>query len=467
MKSDRVMDAKLNHSDLSVLLAKEVGISQTKAELLTKTFFDIIIEGLEQDGSVKINSLGTFKITDVASRSSVNVNTGEKFEIKGHGKLSFIPADALKEAVNQPFAMFEPVEVDETYSEEQLAEGDSDIVGTETAENETVAVDEPQPEVQTEEAMAEIETEETVVNPMVIEEEMPAETPVSGEPMALNSVIEEEQPFEECAVEVNHGYVKAAVEEPVVEAATVESVESQVAEPVEEPVEEPVKGPAAESVEEKVVEPVVVKSTELVIDYKVAAQVEPVAVKKQSKGFGRVLFTLLILLAVVGGLVYGYYHSAEEQPLAVEESPVAEVHEEIPADTATVQAVDATTEATMNSAVESKELSVSEDGIDALAANEVATGTEYSFKMVAELESMLLANITVADTTLYACVGELTKHKVSADETLTRISLNYFGDKRLWPYIVKYNNLAKPNDLCKGMEISIPMLEPLKCPLLR
>ena len=95
------MDAKLNHSDLSALLAKAAGMSLAKAELLTKSIFDIIIEGIEQDGVVKINGLGTFKLTDVASRSSVNVNTGEKFEIKGHRKLVFTPADALKDCVNQ------------------------------------------------------------------------------------------------------------------------------------------------------------------------------------------------------------------------------------------------------------------------------------------------------------------------------------------------------------------------------
>ena len=110
------MDAKLNHSDLSALLAKETGISLAKADLLTKALFDLIIEGLEQDGIVKINGLGTFKLTEVASRSSVNVNTGEKFEIKGHRKLTFTPADALRENVNQPFAMFEPVEVDDSYT---------------------------------------------------------------------------------------------------------------------------------------------------------------------------------------------------------------------------------------------------------------------------------------------------------------------------------------------------------------
>ena len=83
------MDAKLNQSDLISLLAKGNNISVAKAELFTKNFFDLVIEGLEQDGIVKINGLGTFKVTDVASRGSVNVNTGEKIEIKKQTKSAY------------------------------------------------------------------------------------------------------------------------------------------------------------------------------------------------------------------------------------------------------------------------------------------------------------------------------------------------------------------------------------------
>ena len=86
----------------------------------------------------------------------------------------------------------------------------------------------------------------------------------------------------------------------------------------------------------------------------------------------------------------------------------------------------------------------------------------YEFVMTEELAAINLRDITLADTTLYISSGELTTHIVAADETLTRIALKYFGDKKLWPYIVKYNNLAKPDDLCKGMEIIIPKLKPTK-----
>ena len=130
------MSEKLNHSDISALLAKEAGLSVSKADFFTKALFDIIIEGLEQDGIVKINGLGTFKVTDVADRSSVNVNTGEKIEIKGPRKLTFVPAESLKECVNRPFAMFEPVEIDDNYQDESDDEANgSDAVSEESSEN--------------------------------------------------------------------------------------------------------------------------------------------------------------------------------------------------------------------------------------------------------------------------------------------------------------------------------------------
>ena len=64
------------------------------AEQLLKTFFDTIMEGLDADGMVKINGLGTFKIVDVAPRESVNVNNGERILIAGYKKVNFIPDES-------------------------------------------------------------------------------------------------------------------------------------------------------------------------------------------------------------------------------------------------------------------------------------------------------------------------------------------------------------------------------------
>ena len=172
------MDAKLNQSDLSAQLARMCEMSVTKADTFTKAFFDVIIEGLESDGIVKINGLGTFKMVDVASRSSVNVNTGEKFEIKGHKKITFLPADSLKEKVNAPFAMFEPVEVDDDYVDEPDSsdEEQTDIAADTTVQ--AVAAENIQPADTAAQAVAEEDTQpsDTAAQAVAEENTQPADT---------------------------------------------------------------------------------------------------------------------------------------------------------------------------------------------------------------------------------------------------------------------------------------------------
>ena len=57
--------------------------------------------------------LGTFKVTSVKDRESVDVNTGERIVIDGRDKISFTPDNILKEIVNKPFAQFETVVVND------------------------------------------------------------------------------------------------------------------------------------------------------------------------------------------------------------------------------------------------------------------------------------------------------------------------------------------------------------------
>lgn len=103
------MNEKLNIQDLIDLLAEKHGMSRKNADSFVKEFFLLIEESLEKDKYVKIRGLGTFKLIDVESRESVNVNTGERFEIQGHTKVSFTPEPSLKDIINKPFAHFETV----------------------------------------------------------------------------------------------------------------------------------------------------------------------------------------------------------------------------------------------------------------------------------------------------------------------------------------------------------------------
>lgn len=394
------MDAKLNHSDLTSLLAKETGMTVSKAELFTRAMFDLVIEGLEQDGIVKINGLGTFRLTDVASRSSVNVNTGEKFEIKGHKKLTFTPADALKESVNQPFAMFEPVEVDETYSDDA---NDAD-------------------ELPLEDGMAEDN----------VAEESVTERTVTGED-AVEVVVKEDVIDEETAVDE----------------ATDENV-AEKAEPVEESIHGDVSGNVMDGVEEKAtVEP------ERVVNEQ--ARPEPVLVhvpkknkgtltapeKKQNKSCRQLYITLFIilLLVVTGAMLFAAYFTN-------------------PSDDMSAVAVETVVETTQVPTFQENGLKSDEPVADA-AVEDIVEPEVYEFVITKELAMLDLKDVTLADTVMYVASGRLAEHKVAPNETLTRIALKYYGDKKLWPYIVKYNSLARPDDLSKGMIINIPKLKPI------
>ena len=435
------MDAKLNHSDLSALLAKEAGMSLVKAELLTKTVFDLIIEGLEQDGIVKINGLGTFKLTEVASRSSVNVNTGEKFEIKGHKKLVFTPADSLKDSVNQPFAMFEPVEVDETYCDESDEEN-SDFVAEENC-----TADE-----------ARVEADDVVLL-------SGEEKAVVEENVAYETVVEEVEAEPETDAEEKNEKVLPEENVEVVEEPVEEQVEPQVEVKVEQPIEPAVEQP-------KRPEPVMVhvakKEKKQFVDKEKKE-------KKSHKGL-YVALSVVFSLITISAVIYVLYITPEKETAiavstgtvvlsdTVTDKYVPAVNEYI-TDTIEGVTVDAVTEATIVDATsgatpQDKELVSNEKPIDTLV-QEVSEPEEYKFVITEELASLDLRNITLADTVMYYADGDLAEHKVVAHETLTRISLKYYGDKKLWPYIVRYNSLSRPDDLSKGMKILIPKLKPI------
>ena len=126
---------KISIQDLSSVLVEKRGLSKKEASNFISEMFDIVQQELEKDKLVKIKGLGTFKIIDVDDRESVNVNTGERVLIEGHGKITFTPDSLMKELVNKPFSQFETVvlndgvefeEPKEEVAEPQDADPDAD-----------------------------------------------------------------------------------------------------------------------------------------------------------------------------------------------------------------------------------------------------------------------------------------------------------------------------------------------------
>lgn len=100
---------KVTIQDIASKLIAQNGLSKKEATLFVNMMFNLIREALERDKMIKVKGLGTFKIIDVESRESVNVNTGERVLIEGHNKITFTPDALMKELVNKPFSQFETV----------------------------------------------------------------------------------------------------------------------------------------------------------------------------------------------------------------------------------------------------------------------------------------------------------------------------------------------------------------------
>ena len=83
------MNERLYQQDFIDLLANKHGMNKKDADKFVREFFLLIEEALEKDKYVKIKGLGTFKLVDVESRESVNVNTCERFQIPGYTTVSF------------------------------------------------------------------------------------------------------------------------------------------------------------------------------------------------------------------------------------------------------------------------------------------------------------------------------------------------------------------------------------------
>lgn len=119
--------AKVN--DFARELSEKYGLSLGDASDFVSAMFDVVKEELDgADSSVKIKGFGTFKVSAVGARASVDVNTGERIIIDGRNKISFTPEILLRDRVNRPFVQFETVvlndgvdfsEIDEE-SEEEL-----------------------------------------------------------------------------------------------------------------------------------------------------------------------------------------------------------------------------------------------------------------------------------------------------------------------------------------------------------
>lgn len=260
------MEEKLmSKNSLTVLaqkLAEKTGISQQDAELFIRKMFDVVNEGLQADKQVKMKWLGTFKVTSVKDRESVDVNTGERIVIEGRDKISFTPDTILKEIINKPFAQFETVvvndgvefdEIDRKFeAEEQLAENQQmdeaeeipePLDGSETSEVSEASEETSEPSEDISES-----SETSDVIDFLDESETPS---VSNEVVVIG---ESESHYDASPEIITESIVEKSVQEIKAEPGEQKEVLSE-RENQGEPIEQSEQEPVSESVSESVPEP--------------------------------------------------------------------------------------------------------------------------------------------------------------------------------------------------------------------
>ena len=167
---------------LSEALTKRYALPEADADKFVAQMFDVLLKAVEQEGVVKVKGLGTFKLTPVGARESVDVNTGERIVIDSRNKITFVPDVVLRDRVNSPFAQFETVVLNDGVEFSSLDEKpEAEEEAEENDENETAEENEAAEEEETADEENEAPAEDKAPADGSIKDEAPAEEEAPAE----------------------------------------------------------------------------------------------------------------------------------------------------------------------------------------------------------------------------------------------------------------------------------------------
>lgn len=496
------MNDKVTLQDLAVELAKRHQLEGADAESFIKMFFTLIEDGLAADKYVKIKGLGAFKLTEVDSRESIDVNTGKRIEIQSYTKVSFTPDAAMKNLINRPFSHFEPVILNEGTTMEAMEAGlQPEEADTEDAdESEATGEDIEVPEA-TEQASAGEEEQSEQDEPAESEKAI-IEKEESAAPVALPT----EEPVVPVApvdagpvTETTESVVSAESDDTEVEkpAELIETAESldqtdalsqgtaeigpEVVEPMNTPETADEETNAVTADESENAEPSVEKPVETTVSNPVEVSQE----KKRPFCYPWCMIAAILLIGVlVGGaacwiLMSGRRYipeniyrkiiaqeemleqrSSGEKPAAGFQQPAADTTLVTAQETDTVnnQVEQQETAIQPASRIENKKTIESETtGMKPVAPEKtsVAEKNKQGGAATTKVE-------TLADTVEYTITGTKASHTIQPGESMVKLAARFYGNKKLWPYIARYNreNIKNANNVPVGTVVKIPELKP-------
>lgn len=95
------MTDKMKFGDLFDKIAEDTGSSPEAIRELKKQMGIELRAGLEKDGSVHLNGLGTFYLKLSDAREGINPQTGERIDIPEHKQISFRPDASVRRLINK------------------------------------------------------------------------------------------------------------------------------------------------------------------------------------------------------------------------------------------------------------------------------------------------------------------------------------------------------------------------------
>lgn len=475
--------AKITLTNIIEELAARTGMSKDAADNFVHAIVDTIQKGLHEDNLVKIKGLGTFKLMEMSDRGSVDINTGERITIKGYRKVTFTPDSAMKEFVNRPFAHFEPTELNDGYPSEEEELPVAEETKVEESEDSQLL---PEPIAEApivEEPAVEIPIVEAPVTEEPIEKESIIEEPVAEIPVVETPVEKQESPVSsEVDSEDNEGEDLQPVEEDTAEEIT--SAETEVVEEPEHEVIAPEPSPAKEASEQEE-EPAVALQQEEEPALDATSESADTAPKKPAKRGILGWIVVILLIAIAFGLYYyktkdlytqsdEYYEKFDDpndimvnpnlrEELGEEWADEPQVQTQLPTqkkEEVVVAKQEESGRGKIAADVNKQEAQKTADSADKHVATAPATEAKICIVTLTEtLAAKDVKDITPADTTDYVIDGTLVTHQLRSGETIIQLAKKYYGDKRLWPYIVKYNWMKDYNHVAIGQMINIPVLK--------
>ncbi len=441
------MNERLTIQDLTDLLAAKHSMTKKDAEAFVKEFFLLIEQALENEKTVKIKGLGTFKLIDVDSRESVNVNTGERFQIKGHTKVSFSPDTNLRDTINKPFAHFETVvlnentiledtPIEDTEEEEVEEETSAQTVLNEVGEGTALLVTE--------------EYEST--DDELSEEELIQEEQITAQPSVKDSI-------EESVIIENVSTVEESIEPSSHVGLKETSTETDIEEKVEQLKDEEVPEEEVAIAEQEPAVPIIPSAKkETIKPVKLEQVSQPTSKKtasvKEKSPVPYLIAVIVIVLLLCGGVILFIYYpdlfSSSSDNNALDMPPV------------TTQPVQPETQ--LSDTIEQKDTikEITPDAPKVVTPTSPVAQKEGTVPAKAEPQPAPRqpATSVYLDSASYKITGTKTKYTIKEGETLTKVSLRFYGTKAMWPYIVKHNPKAikNPNNVPYGTIIEIPEL---------